>query len=45
MIAEMEKRVSDLRSKVIIEGAGHCVQAEKPGPVNEALIAFLKSTK
>jgi pimeloyl-ACP methyl ester carboxylesterase len=45
MIAEMEKRVPDLRSKVIVEGAGHWVQAEKPGPVNEALIPFLKATK
>ena len=45
MIAEMEKRVPDLRGKVIVEGAGHWVQAEKPGPVNEALLSFLKTTK
>lgn len=45
MIAEMDKRVPDLRGKVIVEGAGHWVQAERPGPVNEALIPFLQATK
>ena len=45
MIAEMVKRVPNLRGKVIIEGAGHWVQAEKPAPVNEVLIPFLKATK
>jgi pimeloyl-ACP methyl ester carboxylesterase len=45
MIADMEKRVPELRGKVIVEGAGHWVQAEKPGPVNEALIPFLKATQ
>ena len=38
-------RVPNLRGKVIIEGAGHWVQAEKPAPVNEVLIPFLKATK
>jgi pimeloyl-ACP methyl ester carboxylesterase len=32
-----------LRGKVIIDDAGHWVQAEKPEPVNEALLGFLKS--
>jgi pimeloyl-ACP methyl ester carboxylesterase len=32
--------VRDLRGKVIIEGAGHWVQAVKPGPVNEALFGI-----
>jgi len=27
---------------VVIEGAGHWVQAEKPALVNEALVGFLK---
>ena len=30
MIAEMVKRVPNLRGKVIIEGAGHWVQARSP---------------
>jgi epoxide hydrolase A/B len=45
MIADMEKRVPDLRGKVIVEGAGHWVQAERPQSVNEALIPFLKATQ
>src|SRR6516225_4072664 len=45
MIGDMEKRVPDLRGKVLVEGAGHWVQAEKPAPVNDALIPFLKATK
>jgi pimeloyl-ACP methyl ester carboxylesterase len=28
---------------VIIEGAGHWVQAERPAPTNEALLGFLKT--
>jgi hypothetical protein len=39
----MDQWVRDLKGKVIIEGAGHWVKAEKPGPVNEALLGFLKS--
>ncbi len=42
-VAEMDRWLSDLRGKVIVEGAGHWVQAEKPAPVNEALLGFLKS--
>ena len=33
----------DHRGNVIIEGAGHWVQQEAPGPVNDALLAFLDS--
>jgi pimeloyl-ACP methyl ester carboxylesterase len=33
----------NLRQKLIIEGAGHWVQQERPAEVNAALIAFLKS--
>ena len=40
---EMEKWLTDFRGKVIVEGAGHWVQAEKPAPVNEALLGFLKT--
>jgi pimeloyl-ACP methyl ester carboxylesterase len=43
MVQQMDQWVRDLKGKVIIEGAGHWVKAEKPGPVNEALLGFLKS--
>jgi pimeloyl-ACP methyl ester carboxylesterase len=32
-----------LRQKLILDGAGHWVQQERPDEVNAALIAFLKS--
>lgn len=32
----------DLRGKVLIPGAGHWVQQEAPGPVNEAMLKFLR---
>jgi pimeloyl-ACP methyl ester carboxylesterase len=40
---DMEKRLADFRGKVIVEGAGHWVQVEKPEPVNHALLDFLKT--
>jgi hypothetical protein len=43
MLAEMDKWVSNMRGKVIVDGAGQWVQAERPAPVNEALIGFLKA--
>jgi pimeloyl-ACP methyl ester carboxylesterase len=42
LLAAMDQWVPNLRGKVLIEGAGHWVQAEKPLPVNEALLGFLK---
>ena len=33
--------VSDHRGDVLVPGAGHWVQQETPGPVNDALLAFL----
>jgi pimeloyl-ACP methyl ester carboxylesterase len=42
LLAAMDPWVPNLRGKVLIEGAGHWVQAEKPAPVNEALLGFLK---
>jgi pimeloyl-ACP methyl ester carboxylesterase len=39
--AVMEGWVSDHRGNVIIEGAGHWVQQEKPDAVNTALLEFL----
>jgi len=32
-----------LTSKLIIEGAGHWIQQERPAEVNEALIGFLQA--
>lgn len=37
----MKEHVTDLRGSVIIDGAGHWVQQEKPGEVNRALLEFL----
>jgi len=37
----MTGSVTDLRDVVIIDGAGHWVQQERPAEVNEALISFL----
>lgn len=37
----MDTALSDLRAKVLIPGAGHWVQQEKPLEVNEALLTFL----
>ena len=38
----MDSFVSDLRGKVLVDGAGHWVQMEKPAEVNAALLDFLK---
>ncbi len=37
----MDRWYTDLRDKVIIEGAGHWIQQERPAEVNAALLAFL----
>ncbi len=41
-VNELEKVLPNLTRKVIIEGAGHWVQQERPDEVNAALIEFLK---
>jgi len=41
-VAAMEKVLPNLKQKLIIDGAGHWIQQEKPAEVNAALIAFLK---
>lgn len=41
-VADMERVLPNLRQKLIIEGAGHWIQQERPDEVNAALIAFLK---
>jgi len=38
----MQEIVPGLRKKVIIDGAGHWIQQEKPAEVNAALLEFLK---
>jgi pimeloyl-ACP methyl ester carboxylesterase len=40
-VKEMERVLPNLRQKLILDGAGHWVQQERPGEVNAALIAFL----
>jgi pimeloyl-ACP methyl ester carboxylesterase len=40
-IGDMERVLPNLRQKLVIEGAGHWVQQERPDEVNAALIAFL----
>ena len=39
----MDEWVTDLRGKVILPGAGHWTQQERPDEVNRALLAFLAS--
>jgi pimeloyl-ACP methyl ester carboxylesterase len=39
----MDGWVEDLRGVVLIPGAGHWVQQERPDEVNEALLGFLSS--
>jgi pimeloyl-ACP methyl ester carboxylesterase len=40
--AVMEGWVTDLRDTVIVDGAGHWVQQERPDEVNAALLTFLR---
>lgn len=40
-VTELERVLPDLRQKLIIDGAGHWVQQERPDEVNAALIGFL----
>jgi pimeloyl-ACP methyl ester carboxylesterase len=39
----MDGWVTDLRETVLVEGAGHWVQQERPAEVNAALLRFLRS--
>ena len=41
-VAGMERVLPNLRQKLIIDGAGHWIQQERPAEVNAALIAFLR---
>ena len=42
-IAELDRVLPNLKAKIILDGAGHWVQQERPDEVNAALIDFLKS--
>ena len=35
--------LTDLREEVVVEGAGHWIQQERPAEVNAALLRFLKT--
>jgi len=41
-VSEMGRVLPNIKAKLIIDGAGHWVQQERPDEVNAALIAFLK---
>ena len=41
-VTEMDRVLPNLKRKLIIEGAGHWIQQERPDEVNAALISFLK---
>jgi pimeloyl-ACP methyl ester carboxylesterase len=43
LVDRMDRWYSDLRGKILIPGAGHWVQQEKPHEVNDALLGFLRS--
>jgi pimeloyl-ACP methyl ester carboxylesterase len=43
LVNEMERVLPNLRQKLILDGAGHWIQQERPDEVNAALIAFLKT--
>jgi pimeloyl-ACP methyl ester carboxylesterase len=41
-VAELERVLPNLKGKLIIDGASHWLQQDRPEEVNAALIAFLK---
>ena len=41
-LAEMKTTVPNLQRQLLIEGAGHYIQQERPQQVNAALIQFLR---
>jgi pimeloyl-ACP methyl ester carboxylesterase len=44
-INELERVLPNLRQKLIIDGAGHWIQQERPDEVNAALLSFLQQTR
>jgi pimeloyl-ACP methyl ester carboxylesterase len=43
-VTELQRVLPNLRRKLIIDGAGHWIQQERPREVNAALIEFLQQT-
>jgi pimeloyl-ACP methyl ester carboxylesterase len=43
--AVMDGWLDDHRGTVIVEGAGHWVQQEKPREVNDALLSFVRAVR
>jgi pimeloyl-ACP methyl ester carboxylesterase len=43
-VTELERVLPNLQGKLIIDGAGHWIQQERPMEVNAALIEFLQQT-
>ena len=41
-IAELDRVLTNLKGKIILDGAGHWIQQERPDEVNAALIDFLR---
>jgi epoxide hydrolase A/B len=41
----MDGWVTDLREKVVLDGAGHWIQQERPSEVNDALLRLLASVE
>jgi pimeloyl-ACP methyl ester carboxylesterase len=41
-VADMERVLPNLKQKLIVDGASHWIQQERPAEVNAALIAFVK---
>jgi pimeloyl-ACP methyl ester carboxylesterase len=41
-ITELERVLPNLKAKLIVDGAGHWIQQERPDEVNAGLIAFLR---
>lgn len=44
-VTEMDRVLPNLKRKLIIEGAGHWIQQERPDEVNAALVEFLKGVR
>ena len=44
-LESMQRRMADLRGTLLIKGAGHWVQVERPAEVTEALLGFLQSVR
>jgi pimeloyl-ACP methyl ester carboxylesterase len=45
LVEQMSQWVTNMRGQVLIDGAGHWVQLERPAEANEALLGFLRSVR